>query len=225
MSVTVAKDKEVTEVTIKSDSKSMFAPLCQILAALCYSPMCRTVNRELMQSDVTAALGTIQIMLGLFNIGLGPGRTSTHPMDLTDLRAAYWLGAVYILTGITTLFSGRFPSACLVGANAFVNIVGAIFAAIGIGLYAVDLTDASVVWMCNEDVDTDNCRNVAFFAQRLLTGMDITLIVVAVLQMCVCISLAVLSIRALVIRKEEKVGGDFDIYKPILKEVMTSPGA
>lgn len=33
-------------------------------------------------------------MVGLFNIGLGPGRTSTHPGDLTSLGAPYWLGAV-----------------------------------------------------------------------------------------------------------------------------------
>lgn len=39
-------------------------------------------------------LQMIQIMVGLFNIGLGPGRTSTHPGDLTSLGAAYWLGAV-----------------------------------------------------------------------------------------------------------------------------------
>lgn len=33
-------------------------------------------------------------MVGLFNIGLGPGRTSTNPGDLASLGAAYWLGAV-----------------------------------------------------------------------------------------------------------------------------------
>lgn len=33
-------------------------------------------------------------MVGVFNIGLGPGRTSTGPGDLTSLGAAYWLGAV-----------------------------------------------------------------------------------------------------------------------------------
>lgn len=65
-----------------------------------------------------------------------------------------------------------------VGANAFVNIVGAIFAAIGIGLYAVDLTDASVVWMCNED-DTDNCRNVAFFAQVCISSSSIILLLLS----------------------------------------------
>lgn len=39
-------------------------------------------------------LQIVQIMVGLFNIGLGSGRTSTNPGDLTSLGAAYWLGAV-----------------------------------------------------------------------------------------------------------------------------------
>ena len=34
------------------------------------------------------------IMVGLFNIGLGPGRMSYHPEDFTNLHAAYWLGGV-----------------------------------------------------------------------------------------------------------------------------------
>lgn len=52
-----------------------------------------------------------------------------------------------------------------VGFAAFVNIVGAIFAIIGIVLYAIDLGDVSVVWMCNDNNFDDNCRHVAYFAQ------------------------------------------------------------
>lgn len=33
-------------------------------------------------------------MIGLFNIGLGLGRTSTYPGDFASLGAAYWLGGV-----------------------------------------------------------------------------------------------------------------------------------
>lgn len=33
-------------------------------------------------------------MVGVFNMGLGPGRTSSGSGDLTSLGAAYWLGAV-----------------------------------------------------------------------------------------------------------------------------------
>lgn len=37
---------------------------------------------------------TVQMMVGLVNIGLGSGRTSTRPGDVSSLGAAYWLGAV-----------------------------------------------------------------------------------------------------------------------------------
>ncbi|XP_071376130.1 membrane-spanning 4-domains subfamily A member 15-like [Centroberyx affinis] len=260
MSVTVDKGKGVTVVTIAANSKSACPALCQILGTLCYSPVCCSVSRELLQASAPVALGTIQIMVGLFNIGLGPGRTSTHPGDLTHLGAAYWLGAVYIIAGIVCILAGRFPSPCLVGFTVFMNIVGALFAITGIALYAIDLGDASLFWMCNwgnyydygyggyydsygdnrkassdekimrerlKQHYDDKCRNVAFFAQRLLTSMDITLIVLAILQLCVNISVAVLGIRALVNRKEKKEDvQDIEYYKPLLKEVnITSPGA
>uniref|UniRef100_A0A3Q3M1Z8 Uncharacterized LOC113136424 n=1 Tax=Mastacembelus armatus TaxID=205130 RepID=A0A3Q3M1Z8_9TELE len=243
MSMAVLKDKAVTEVTVAADSKNTFPLLCKILKTLCCSSVCCSEYKGLMQTSVAAALGTIQIMVGLFNIGLGPGRTSTHPGDLTSLRAAYWLGALYTATGILSLLVGRYPSLCLVGFAVFVNIVGSIFAIVGIVLYATDLRDASVIWMCNSPNAADykdNCINVAYFAQvsktkqnkveiicrffligqSLLTGMDITLIVLAVLQLCVCISFAVLGIRAL------QGGRPVGIYQAVLKEVlMTSPGA
>ncbi|XP_026173034.1 uncharacterized protein LOC113136424 [Mastacembelus armatus] len=229
MSMAVLKDKAVTEVTVAADSKNTFPLLCKILKTLCCSSVCCSEYKGLMQTSVAAALGTIQIMVGLFNIGLGPGRTSTHPGDLTSLRAAYWLGALYTATGILSLLVGRYPSLCLVGFAVFVNIVGSIFAIVGIVLYATDLRDASVIWMCNSPNAADykdNCINVAYFAQSLLTGMDITLIVLAVLQLCVCISFAVLGIRALANRKKKEGGRPVGIYQAVLKEVlMTSPGA
>ncbi|AWO96067.1 putative membrane-spanning 4-domains subfamily A member 3-like [Scophthalmus maximus] len=214
-----------------SDAQSLLCPLlCQILRILCCSSRCCSVY-VLMQADVTAALGTIQIMVGLVNIGLGPGRTSTRPGDLTSVGAAYWLGAVYTLVGIMSVFAGGRPSHCLVGFGVFVNVVGCIFAIAGIVLYAIDLGDTSVVWMCawnqlNADHFGDNCRSVAFFVQSLLTGMDITLIVLAVLQLCVCISVAVLGVKSLANGKKEEDGRGVDMYQPVLKEVfMTFPGA
>lgn len=49
------------------------------------------------------------------------------------------------------------------------NIAGCIFAITGIVLYAIDLAEASVVWMCDLNWSTaqynDNCKYVAFFAQ------------------------------------------------------------
>uniref|UniRef100_A0A3B4XG26 Uncharacterized protein n=1 Tax=Seriola lalandi dorsalis TaxID=1841481 RepID=A0A3B4XG26_SERLL len=214
----------VTVVTVASDSKSLFPPLCQILKHLCSSPLCCSEDKGLMQTDVTAALGTIQIMVGLFHIGLEPGRTPTHPEDLTDMGAAYWLGAVYIAVGIMSVLAGQCPSLCLVGFAVFLNIVGSVIAFIGIVLYAIDLGEASVIWMCDDTWNShspDKCRYMASFAQvsfplkdkagfilyllGTMISMDITLIVLAALQMCVCISFTVLGVKALVNRKKEEL--------------------
>ncbi|XP_045900446.1 uncharacterized protein LOC123968023 [Micropterus dolomieu] len=220
MSITVVKDKGVTVVTVADDGQSMFPPLCQILKALCCSPMCCSVYKGLLQSNVVSALGTIQIMVGLFNIGLGPGRTSTAFKDFY-LGAAYWLGVVFIAAGIMSVLAGRYSSLCLVGFAVFVNIVGSISAIVGVVLYAIDLGDVSVTNMCDGSrYNADDCRLVAYLAQRLLTAMDITLIVLAVLQLCVCISFAVLGIKALVNRKTEEDGRDVELTQPVLKEVL-----
>ncbi|XP_075962900.1 high affinity immunoglobulin epsilon receptor subunit beta-like isoform X1 [Anarhichas minor] len=230
MSVTVVRDKEVTVFTVVTDSKSMLPPLCQILKTLCCSPMWSSGYKVLMQSNAISALGTIQIMVGLFNIGLGPGRTSLHPEDFAHLGAAYWLGGVFIVAGIVSLLANRFPSPCLVGFAVLVNIVGSIFAIVGIVLYVTDIKDVSAARFCdgfNAHRSGDNCKYVQYFFQRLMTAMDITMIILTVLQLCVCVNFTVLGIKALFnMRKEEQGGRDDDIYQPVLKEVlMTSPGA
>ncbi|XP_040901125.1 high affinity immunoglobulin epsilon receptor subunit beta-like [Toxotes jaculatrix] len=213
----------------------MFPPLRQIVRDLSYSsvsPVCCSVYQGQMQTSVTVTLGTIQIMVGLFNIGLGPGRSSTQPGDFTSLGAAYWLGAVFIVTGIMSILAGQFPSSCLVGFTVFMNIAGAIFAITGIVLYAIDLKDASLLWICDRstisvDQYEDNCRNVALFAQNLLRSMDITMIVFTVLQLCVSVQFAILGIKALTseMKKEE---GDKDVedQQPKFKErLLTGPDA
>ncbi|XP_041799308.1 high affinity immunoglobulin epsilon receptor subunit beta-like [Chelmon rostratus] len=208
-------------------SKIMFPPLSQILKALCNSPESCSPYRGPMQTSVTTVLGTIQIMVGLFNIGLGPGRTSTNPGDLTSLGAAYWLGAVFIVTGIMSILAGQFPSNCLVGFTVFMNIAGAIFAITGIVLYAIDLANASLLWLCDRsrnyaDRHGDNCRNVALLAQSLLTSMDTTLIAMAVLQLCVSIRFTILGINALT----SEMNKDVEDQQPQVKVIpLTTPAA
>ncbi|KAL7393512.1 hypothetical protein ABVT39_011933 [Epinephelus coioides] len=192
------KTLKMTVVPAAPDRKSIFPSLCQILRALCSY----LVYQGQIQASVTTAFGTLQIMVGLLNIGLGPGRTSTNPGDLTSLGAAYWLGSVFIVTGIMSILAGQFPSSCLMGFTVFMNIAEAIFAITGIVLYAMDLGNASLLWMCersrnNADRYGDSCINVALFAQSLLTSMDITLIAVAVLQLSVSIRYTILGIKFL----------------------------
>ncbi|KAJ3598197.1 hypothetical protein NHX12_001708 [Muraenolepis orangiensis] len=168
---------------------------------------------------------TIQILVGLVTVGLGPGRTSTGPGDFTQLGAAYWLGAVFLVAGILCILSGDYPTTGLLGSTVFMSISGAILAITGIVLYAIDLNHSSLTWMCsapahreryavlshrgdaalsvemrrailNHQID-DECSTVAHIAEGLLSMMDILLIILTVLQLCVSISTTILGIQAL----------------------------
>ncbi|XP_074508844.1 uncharacterized protein LOC141778456 isoform X1 [Sebastes fasciatus] len=231
MAITVVREKGVTVITMATDSESKVPPLCQILKTLFYSPVCCSLNRKMTRSNAITALGTIQIMVGLFNIGLGPGRTSLHPGDFAHLGVAYWLGGVFILTGIVSLVADRCPCSCLVGFAVLLNIVGSIIAMLGIGLYLHDIQDFSSISLCDDTYgqrsSQDDCRSVEYFFKRLMKAMDITMMVLVSLQLFASITICVLGFRAVCNpRKEEQGGGDDEMYQPILKEVpMTSPGA
>ncbi|KAG7276553.1 hypothetical protein CRUP_019603 [Coryphaenoides rupestris] len=73
MSVAMTKSDGVTVLTLKSDPGSACPPLCQILQTLCYSPVCCSVSQKLRSVLGTShsTLGTVQIMVGLLNMGLG----------------------------------------------------------------------------------------------------------------------------------------------------------
>ncbi|XP_070958705.1 membrane-spanning 4-domains subfamily A member 5-like [Oncorhynchus clarkii lewisi] len=252
MSVTVTKGGGVTVFTVNSKEGSSWPLLCQILGTLCYSPAC-SVSQGLrrLQSSSQSALGTIQIMVGVLNIGLGTILVSTDYSSLLRWNGVpYWLGGVFIAVGIMCILAEKFPSPCLVGINVLMNLSGAALAITGIVLYAVDLANYHFWWICNDDhynwrddyyggqvtkppsdPERDRllakCKDAKQIAQMLMNALDIVLIVLAVLQLCVTISSAVLGLKALY--KNGKEGKenirDLEQYKPLLEEVTTNPAA
>lgn len=105
------------------------------------------------------------------------------------------------------------------------NIVGSIFAIVGIVLYAVHLGTVNMSWRCHGPDANYSCYYLAAVAQvstlsqngfiacffklnntnekiplsvqKLLTAADVTLIIMAVLQLCVSITVAAVSITSL----------------------------
>ncbi|XP_024866801.1 uncharacterized protein LOC108248880 isoform X2 [Kryptolebias marmoratus] len=195
----------LTVVAMATDRKSISSSWRHVIKEHGSSPMCRSGSKELMSSSVVGALGTVQILVGVFNIGLGPQRIEAYP---------FWLGALFITAGIVSILADMFPFPCLVGFSAFVNIVGAILSIVGIVLYAIHVATFTIIWMCannnnlnsNNNNNNNNCIFLANLAQKLLRGVDITMIVVSVLQLCVSISLAVLGIKSLCYRGRDEVG-------------------
>ncbi|XP_016536428.1 uncharacterized protein LOC103150813 isoform X1 [Poecilia formosa] len=160
---------------------------------------------------------TVQIMVGVFNVGLGPERVETFP---------YWLGVPFMAAGVLSLLADRFPLRWLTGFSVFLNIAGSILSIVAIVLYAVHLASFTVIGMCGilDETNSKNCIFLANLAQKLLRGVDITMIVMSVLQLCVCISLAVLGNKAFYYRRKDVK--DVVIQQPLVKDGhMTSPGA
>ncbi|XP_019961147.2 membrane-spanning 4-domains subfamily A member 8-like [Paralichthys olivaceus] len=221
MTVTLAKEKEVTAITIKADSRSPVPPPSQILRALCYKAVCCSVNKGLIKPSVTAVLGTIQIMVGLFHVALGPGRPPLHPWDLTDIGASYWLGAVYTAAGITSVLAGQFPSQCLVIVTVIVNIVSAAFAFTGIVLFSIEL----------QEINMGNMRPWAFYnysdpsLDRLLANVDAVSFMLAVLQLCVSAGVAGVGIKAVINMRKKEAGQHVGDQQPESEIFLTSPCA
>uniref|UniRef100_A0A3Q4GSA1 Uncharacterized protein n=1 Tax=Neolamprologus brichardi TaxID=32507 RepID=A0A3Q4GSA1_NEOBR len=220
MSVTVSKADGVTVLTLTSDPQSPWPPLCQIFKNLCYSPVCCTVSQHLrgLNRASETVLGTLQIMIGLLNIGFGLILYSTWTsFYLNYVGFPFWLGALFIVSGIVSILAGQLRSSCLMGFSVFMNIAGGIFAITAIVLYGRDLRDASLLWICDRSSDD----------AKLLTSLDITLITLALLQLAVNIRYAIWGIRALCPQGDkDECHKHAEIYKPVLKEVlMTCPGA
>lgn len=149
MSVTVSKADGVTVLTLTSDPQSPWPPLCQIFKNLCYSPVCCTVSQRLrgLNRASQTVLGTLQIMIGLLNIGFGLILYSTWTsFYLNYLGFPFWLGALFIMFGIVCILSEKYPSPCLVILTVILNLAGVAFAITAIVLYGVYLGDIYYRW-------------------------------------------------------------------------------
>ncbi|XP_077381987.1 uncharacterized protein LOC144021755 [Festucalex cinctus] len=215
MSAAVIGDKSVAVATVASNQTHTLA---SIQSCRCCSP-CRVI-----MGGTKAALGTIQLLVGVVNMGLGAGRTKTRPGDFASLGAAYWIGAVFVTAGVLSILSGRCPSCCFASLTVTANVLCAVLSVAAVVLYALDLAAMSVNLFCGGDGDSwygGGCQDVALYAIRLTRGMDITLLVLAVLVLCVSISMSVLAVaaepppRQQLCREE-----DLEIFQPGVKALL-----
>lgn len=243
MSVTMTRADGVTAFTLTYDTNSACPPLCQILRGLCYSPVLCSVSQSLrtLQSTSQSVLGALQIMTGVFNIGLGSiliGSVvgSWYEMDFTGFP--FWLGTLFILFGTTTILSEKFPSPCLVIVSVILNLCGVAFAITAIVLYSINLANAGYWWMCegndywyDRQTSTPSpdkaavqkiCMEATHVSMIFVRSISIVLIVLAVLELCLVISSATLGIKALCRRQSagDKSTQQSELYKPLLEEAI-----
>ncbi|KAK0155554.1 1-phosphatidylinositol phosphodiesterase [Merluccius polli] len=233
MSVTMTRSDGVAILTMKSDAGSACPPLCQILKALCYSPVCCSVSQKLRSLLGTShsALGMVQVMVGLMNMALGLllciNRFSSS-WRMHETLYPFWLGALFIFFGILCILSEKFPSPCLVVSSVSAHLAGVGFSIAAVVLYSMNLAEMSFWRLCRDDDDyyfyhyhhsssttaspdrQDTLRR-CLEGQRIITmvlgGINVLLITLSVLQFCVSISCVVLGIKAVrkMFKKENQV--------------------
>uniref|UniRef100_A0A8C1TYL3 Transmembrane protein 176A-like n=1 Tax=Cyprinus carpio TaxID=7962 RepID=A0A8C1TYL3_CYPCA len=249
MTLTVSQGEGLTVITVTSNPKSKWPVLCQILGFLCYSPVC-SVSQGMKGKlkDVHTALGIVQMIIGVLNIVAGivlqclgswftMGRIAQGP---------FWLGSMFLVVGIVCILTAKFPSSCLLIIGIILNVVGAALAITAVVLYSVDLANDHIYENCETSsyqysrykgygyhYDTPSpedtrrkemCLYYKNLNEMILGGLDITMIVLSVLQICVTISFCVVTGKAL--RKEDedvKSVEDPELHKPLLED--TTAGA
>ncbi|XP_051262246.1 membrane-spanning 4-domains subfamily A member 8-like isoform X5 [Dicentrarchus labrax] len=243
MSMTMTKADGVTVFTLTSDPQSTCPPLCQILKGLCYSPVCCSVSQHLrrIQRTSQSVLGALHIMVGLLNIGLGV-ILSTSDGGLwwrTDRSYPYWLGGLFMLFGVMSILSEKYPSPCLVILNVILNLAGVGFAITAIVRYSINIAHIHIRLSCynryygsytqapdlRDDLIKEKCLEGEALTLMLLRSINAVLIVLSVLELCVTFSSVVLGIKALRSseKKENKSTDDPENYKALLEEVTSNP--
>ncbi|KAM9783301.1 membrane-spanning 4-domains subfamily A member 3-like [Neosynchiropus ocellatus] len=240
MSVTMSKADGVTVFTVAADPNSSVPPICQILKNLCCSPVCCSVSESLrrLQRGSLSALGALQILVGLLNIGFGTilictGGGSWWQMEYTGFP--YWLGGLFILFGIFCILSERFPSPCLVTITVILNLCGIAFAITAVVLYSISIAQIGFWWLCRDrdywddrsenmrptpsSRQKENCLHAKSLLIMVVQGINSLLIILSALQLCLSISSSVLGIKALRKRQdpEGKANLDPEMYSPLLE--------
>ncbi|MED6294683.1 hypothetical protein CHARACLAT_023640 [Characodon lateralis] len=240
MTVTMSRTDGVTIFTVTSDPESRWPLLCQILKSLCYSPVCCSVSQQLRKTQRTSlsVLGALQIMIGLLHIGLGINLLVVYYSYWFTIRYTgfpFWLGALFIVFGIISILSEKYPSPCLVIINVILNLAGVAFAITAIVLYSIYVANIRVWYSCEQthywgyttpsptsDMQyIENCLRGKTLIVMLLRSITGVLIVISAVELCAVISSAVLGIQALrsINKKKNKSCDDPEQYNALLDEV------
>ncbi|XP_056617754.1 uncharacterized protein LOC130432433 [Triplophysa dalaica] len=241
MSLTMSQGDGVTVFTVATNPKSKWPLLCQILGTICYSPVCSIAQHiKGGLTNTLTAFAVIQMIVGVLNLVLGiiliifPVVTFVLEMS----SAPFWLGGVFLAIGIVSIFAAKFPSPCLLFVAVILNIVSFGLAITAVTFHSVDLVVGSYQ-RCDDyyyssyesgtpspeqKMDTEKCLYFKHLNQLILGGLDIMMIVLAVLQICVTISFCVLTLNALCKKSgAAKSVEDPQPYEPLLEDAAADP--
>ncbi|XP_017336261.1 membrane-spanning 4-domains subfamily A member 4A [Ictalurus punctatus] len=133
------------------------------------------------------ALGTVQIMIGLITLLFGIVLASDFSVALASVLTGnlYWASIVYIIAGSLSVAAETKLHPCVVQGSLGMNVVSAVFSAVGIGVL---ITDFFLYHNCY----TSECYSF----QARTKAISGVLLVFAVLQFIISISISVFACKA-----------------------------
>ncbi|XP_065117535.1 uncharacterized protein [Paramisgurnus dabryanus] len=188
-------------VRINTNPKSKWPTLGHILGKLRPAgSIPQDVKRTMLY--LITALGILQIIVGILNIATGILFANWGIHDyIMKFYGPYWLGAVFLISGIMTLLVCFYLSKVLDILALILNQASAFLALMGVALYSWDLVRASFysATLIQEQMNGDDA--VLYFEDSNMMSrkkLDAMMVASAVLQLGINVYFIVTSLRAFV---------------------------
>ncbi|XP_036621486.1 membrane-spanning 4-domains subfamily A member 4A-like [Trichosurus vulpecula] len=139
------------------------------------------------------ALGTVQIMIALMNFSLGviiiifPWESYGPSYFLWYTGYVFWGSPFFIISGSLSIASENRTTSTLVKSSLAMNTVSSVVAGLGITFYSVNLIVIISFYFCYQDNPFGSCN----FAQPLVLGFDVFLLILNVLEFAVSLTLSI----------------------------------
>uniref|UniRef100_A0A8C6UGR8 Uncharacterized protein n=1 Tax=Neogobius melanostomus TaxID=47308 RepID=A0A8C6UGR8_9GOBI len=221
MSVSMSRSDGVTVLSLTSDPSSPCPPLCQLLGALCYSPGLCSVSRRLpsQRGGPQAVLGALWILTAILHLGLGLILTTTRGVSVFMLRITFcpvWLGVLFLFFGVVCILTERFSRPVLALLCGLLNLTGFALSIVGIVYYAQGgpgfwnycgternqyyewgYTRPPTTVSPERSALQERCEEARDLLRGLTLSLRVGLIILCVLDLCLGLSGAAFSFKAL----------------------------
>ncbi|XP_036426060.1 membrane-spanning 4-domains subfamily A member 8-like [Colossoma macropomum] len=136
------------------------------------------------------ALGSVQIMIGLFTFLLGMVLTVYIPAFTVFSGIAFWGALVYISTGSLAVSANNKLHHCVVRGALWMNVFSTIIAGINIILLSLDLTLGQLFRYCNHN------SGYGCSPKGLTTGIFVVLLIFSIIQFIISFCLSAFACKA-----------------------------
>ncbi|KAL7890892.1 hypothetical protein AOLI_G00003680 [Acnodon oligacanthus] len=136
------------------------------------------------------ALGSVQIMIGLFKLLLGIVITLYIPAFTVLSGIVFWGALVYISTGSLAVSASNQLHSCVVRGALWMNVISTIIAGINILLLCLDLTIWPAFRYCNYN------SGYGYNPKGLTTGIFVVLLIFSIIQFIISFCLSGFACKA-----------------------------